>query len=382
MKIAIFTDTFVPDVNGVANTLSRYTDYLKENKIQYRVFAPKSASRDPFSSHVHSFTSLPFFLYPECRLALPNMLHVRDELQHFQPDIIHVATPSNMGLCGLHYAKKLHIPIVGSYHTDFDKYLAYYDLQLFRDILWKYLHWFHRPLKKIFVPSLDTKERLQKQGFTNLSIWPRGIDSAVFHADYNPDSIRRTYHISEKYILLYVGRISSEKDVMLLPEIAKNLPLHIKDNVHWLVVGDGPMKKELEDIAPANMTLTGFIQGKHLAQIYASSDLFVFPSASETFGNVVLESLACATPVIGANTGGVRTIVQHGLSGLLCAEKDVGEFTNAITSLLSQKETRMTMAENGFKFAQAQSWDSIFFNLLLEYEEVLEKDIFKEKELA
>lgn len=378
MKIAIFTDTFTPEVNGVARTLKRFTDYLTEHQIEYRVFAPKASKNNMFTTHVYSITSFPFFLYPECRVAFPNLLHIREEIQEFNPDIIHIATPFNIGLCGLHWAKKLDIPVVGSYHTDFDKYLSYYNLHFLTNALWKYLLWFHQPLQKIFVPSTDTRVRLKSKGFTNLSIWPRGVDSSVFHPNYNEQTVRKLYNIKEEYILAYVGRIATEKDVLLLPEIANMLPDSFKEKVHWLVVGDGPLKTELEKVAPSNMTLTGFVEGTNLAQIYATADLFVFPSPTETFGNVVLESLACGTPVVGANAGGVKTIIQNGLTGLLCTEKDSVEFVHAITSLLAQEQKRKVMGENGKKYAKAQSWDSIFNNLLLEYDEVLEEETYRE----
>lgn len=382
MKIAIFTDTFVPDVNGVAKTLHRYTEFLKRNHIEYRIFAPKASKENQFSKQILSFRSLPFFLYPECRIAFPSFPFIREELLDFNPDIIHVATPFNIGLSGKYYAKKLGIPIVGSYHTDFDKYLSHYHLQSLTDILWKYLTWFHRSLEKIFVPSQDTKERLAKRQFKHLSIWPRGIDGDIFHKDYDPMQVRKIYQIKEKHILLYVGRIASEKDVMLLPEIADQLPDNIQKDVHWLVVGDGPMKEVLLEIAPENMTLAGFVEGEDLAAIYAASDVFVFPSASETFGNVVLEALACATPVVGANAGGVRTIIQDGQTGFLCVEKDAKSFAEATVYLLENERIRKQMSEDGYTYAQSQSWDTIFYNLIDEYNEVLTRHAYKKKKLA
>lgn len=378
MKIAIFTDTFVPDVNGVAKTLNRYTKFLMENGIEYRVFAPKTTGDNRYSEKIHAFRSLPFLLYPECRVALPNMVYIKEELQNFQPDIIHVATPFNMGLCGIHYAKKLNIPLVGSYHTDFDKYLEYYNLEFLSSLLWKYVNWFHRPLQRIFVPSKDTKERLERHGFTNLAIWPRGIDEHIFHRNYDRASVRRKYKIKEKYILLYAGRIASEKDVMLLPEIAKQLD----GDIRWVITGDGPLKEELEKSAPDQMTFTGFLEGGELAELYAAADLFVFPSASETFGNVVLESLACGTPVIGADAGGVRTIIQHGKTGFLCEEKAVSQFVSAIDRLLEDEEMRHAMGKAGFRYAQGQSWDTIFNHLIADYDEVLAGDSWKSKVLA
>lgn len=378
MRIAIFTDTYVPEVNGVAKTLKRFTDYLSDQNIEYKVFAPQSRKVDMFSNHVYSIKSFPFFLYPECRVAFPNLLQLREEVKLFNPDIIHVTTPFNMGLSGLHLAKRLKIPVVGSYHTDFDKYLEYYDLHFLMDMLWKYMRWFHDPLRKIFVPSMDTLEKLQHKGFRNLSIWPRGIDATVFHPNYDAEVIREKYNIKEKYILAYVGRIAKEKDVLLLPEIAEKLPNHVKDNVHWLIAGDGPVKDELEQMAPSNMTFAGFVEGENLANIYAAADLFVFPSPTETFGNVVLEALACGTPVIGADAGGVRSIVKSGINGILCEEKDSTDFVQAIVSLLSREKARKVMSENGVRYAQAQSWDKIFRNLLMEYEDALDDEPIRE----
>src|SRR5690606_28784866 len=124
------------------------------------------------------------------------------------------------------------------------------------------------------------------------------------------------------------------------------------------------LKEGLKTAAPDNMTLTGFIEGKELARVYAAANLFVFPSASETFGNVVLESLACGTPVIGADAGGVRNIIERGKTGLLCEEKNAMQFAQAVVSLLSNDELRVRMGEQGFQYAQAQSWETIFHRLL------------------
>lgn len=378
MKIAIFTDTFAPDVNGVAKTLKRFTNYLDSKGMEYMVFAPESTNKDLFTSQVYRFASLPFYLYPECRLALPNMLSVKAELQKFQPDLIHVATPFNIGLCGLHYAKKLDIPVVGSYHTDFDKYLEYYDLQFLNKVFWSYMRWFHRPLRKLFVPSTDTQNHLMKHGFTNTAIWPRGVDCSFFQPSISSKQLKNKYNIKEQYVLSYVGRLAPEKDVALIPKIQAALPLSIRDDVHWLLVGDGPLKQALHKKAPANMTFAGFQSGQSLAEVYAGSDLFVFPSPTETFGNVVLESLASGTPVVGANAGGVKTILQQGVTGHLCSQNDPKSFASAITSLLVEKEKREQMGFAGRQYALEQSWDAIFEKLLADYETALTPEKLQE----
>lgn len=371
MKVAIFTDTFAPDVNGVARTLKRFTDHLAKRGHEYRVFAPESTNDHLFSNNIHRFTSFPFFLYPECRLALPNMLHVKSELIRFQPDIIHVSTPFNVGLCGLHYAKKLNIPLVGSYHTDFDQYLEYYDLQIFSKLLWKYMHWFHRPLQKIFVPSHFTLEQLKRHGFTNLYIWSRGVDCSLFHPNYDKLEVRQKYRIKDKYILLYVGRLAPEKDIETLLNIMNHLPKELANHVHWLIVGDGPSKVEMKQKAPSNTTFTGYLTGKELAKVYAASDLFVFPSPTETFGNVVLEALASGTPAIGTNSGGVKNIIQQGKTGILFEPKKSEQFIEGIIHLLTHNSKRMEMGHEARKYALSQTWDQILDGLIKEYEEVI-----------
>lgn len=372
MKIAIFTDTFAPDVNGVARTLKRFTDYLEVNGHEFIVFAPESTKESRFSSHIHRFTSMPFFLYPECRLALPNMIQVKSKLQRFKPDLIHVATPFNIGLCGIHYAKKLNIPLVGSYHTDFDQYLSYYDLQIFSKILWKYMHWFHRSFEKIFVPSQETLKQLQKQKFKNLHIWGRGVDCSLFHPHYSNDELFKKYHIKEKFLLSYVGRLAPEKDIDTLLQISHELPKELQHNIHWLIVGDGPYKEEMMKKAPINMTFAGYLTGETLAKVYANSHLFIFPSPTETFGNVVLEAHAAGTPVIGANSGGVKNIIQQGRTGYLCEPKNIEQFSNAIITLLTNPSLQLQMSDQARKYALTQSWNAIFDNLLDEYEEVIE----------
>lgn len=377
MKIAIFTDTFTPQVNGVACTLQRLVEHLEKQGVEYRLFVPKAKEEDLFSTKVHRFLSIPFFLYPDCRLALPNVYSIRKELEVFNPDLIHIATPFNMGLAGLYYGKKLNIPIVGSYHTDFDQYLDYYDLAFLSKPVWKYMHWFHQSFLRTFVPSENTKKELQRRGFSNLSIWSRGVNCDTFHPSYADSLLRERYHIQEPHLITYVGRLAPEKNLELLMKTSQNLPPSIKKDVHWLIVGDGPLKASLKKEAPANMTFTGFQNGKTLTKLYASSSLFFFPSSTETFGNVVLEALACGTPVIGARAGGVQEIIQHNETGWLCEPDDLQAFTSAVVHLVEQDDQRITMGENARRYALTRSWEAVFSRLLSEYEEVQATKLFQ-----
>lgn len=374
MRVAIFTDTFTPQVNGVAKTLDRLTLYFQKQNIAYSVFAPQYTAEDDFVANVNKMRSIPLkILYPECRFAFPTP-RIKRELLNFQPDIIHVATPFNMGLCGMYYAKKLNIPLVGSYHTDFDSYLQYYKIEFFSNMLWNYLKWFHSSMQKNFVPSPETLQQLTQKGFRNLYIWGRGVDCSLFHQAYNKDLFRKKYNITAPYILSYIGRIAPEKDIETLRTLIHTTIKERKDNIHWLIAGDGPLAEELRETLPANVTFTGYLQEENLAEAYACSDLMIFPSATETFGNVVLESLACGTPVVGANSGGVKNIITDGKTGFLCEPKNSNSFLSSIYQLLNNEEMRKQMGIAARFYATTQSWDEIFHGLYMQYEEVLHQN--------
>ncbi|MGR9049838.1 glycosyltransferase family 4 protein [Halobacillus faecis] len=371
MKVAIFTDTYVPQVNGVARTLKRWTEYLEKKRIPYRVYAPEVRSNEEYLDHIHRFNSVPFWLYPECRLALPNVMKIKRDLTDFQPDLIHIATPFNLGLAGLHFGKKMGIPLVGSYHTHFDQYLDYYKLSFLSPFVWKYMQWFHQPFKKTLVPSLHTKRELELHGLHNIGLWQRGVDHQHFSPAHRDDSVKKHFKIDAPILLSYVGRLAPEKGLGTLMNVAKALPHDINKNIHWLIVGDGPLRNHLQSVAPHNMTFAGYQDGESLARIYASSTLFVFPSATETFGNVVLESLSSGTPVIAANAGGVKEILDHGKTGWLCTPNDDHSFTQGILDLLSDQEKLTAMRIQARQEALRRSWEEIFEQLMRDYKEAV-----------
>lgn len=374
MKVAIFSDTYFPQVNGVAQTLKRLGNHLEKQKIPYQVYSPENKSSSIYPN-INQFPSLPFFLYPECRTVITNPKKIENNLKQFKPDLIHLATPYMMGLYGLFAAKKLNIPVVSSYHTNFDQYLKYYHASLLEPFLWKYLKWFHQSTAKIFVPSKETQRKLESLNFSDLKVWGRGIDSHLFKPNTDAkEQIKRKFHIREKHILLFVGRLAPEKDLDTLNKIVDKLPSNIKESVHWLIVGDGPSKdfwREKEKLQK-NITLTGYIKGDELARIYAGADLFVFPSYTETFGNVVLESMACGTPAIVANEGGVKEFVIDNVNGRICEKQNTESFLQAISDLLCDDKLRLSMGRKARSYALTQSWDTIFDGLVSDYYEVVQ----------
>jgi glycosyltransferase involved in cell wall biosynthesis len=375
--VALFTDTFLPDVNGVARTLGRWVEYLESQGVTCRVFAPQSdngAGSDYNSSMVERFYSIPFLLYPECKLAIPNPLSIKKTLQEFKPDIIHCATPFNLGLFGLHYAKKHKIPFVASYHTHFDQYLQYYKIQWVEGMLWRYLGWFHQTCRRIYVPSKSTLHYLEERGFQNLEVWSRGVDVSRFHPEVDRQAVLQAAGADPaKQTLLYVGRLAPEKSVDVLLEAYENLPERWKGKTELILIGDGPLYKELSETyrEQEDIRFLGFKEGKELCDMFAAADMFVFPSATETFGNVVLEAMASGTAVIGANAGGVSDTVSHMKTGWLCPVGDAVAFTQAMTALLDDQALRQKLSRSGRQYSEQQSWESIFYRLLDSYRHVV-----------
>ncbi|WP_456274196.1 glycosyltransferase family 4 protein [Bacillus sp. AK031] len=373
MRIAIFTDTYDPQVNGVARTLKRLTSHMAKRRVEYELFVPEMKSSLRAYPNIHEFTSFPFFFYPECRTAIANPKTIERRLRDFNPDLIHIATPLTMGLYGQHASKRLGIPVVASYHTHFDRYLDYYKMSWISPVLWKYMKWFHSNCEKIFVPSMETKNHLIQQGFENLSIWSRGVDCTLYDPSKTNNSIRNKYGIKEKFIILFAGRLAPEKDLETLVNTIKGLSDDVKKQVHWLIAGDGPCRREISmELQNKNVTMAGYLEGEELAEVYASSDLFFFPSPTETFGNVVLEAGASGLPSIVADEGGVTSIIENQMNGVICPAHSTEDFIKSTERLIENGDFRYTLGENARQYAKKQSWDSIFDQLLNEYLEVID----------
>lgn len=383
MRIAIFTDTYLPQVNGVTHTLSKLQAYLIEEGHDYKLFAPDYGKEKEHltAPSVVRFKSILFPPYPECRISLPFYTAITKEVSDFQPDLIHIVTPLGIGLTGLKYGKKHKLPIVASFHTNFDAYLKYYKLDLFEDLLWKFFKKFHDQCLLNFCPSNDTMEALSSKGIKDLRLWTRGIDTSHFSpSNYSEDFLdthsysRRTPYkknAKEPIRFLYTGRVSLEKDLDILLQASHRINRKYKTQIEFIIVGDGPYKKQMMALAPDNMTFTGYLKGQELYESYASCDVFAFPSATETLGNVVLEAMASGLPVIAVNSGGVKDNVHPNYNGILARPRDVESFTDAIEELILHPERRQAYKHNALEYVKSRTWDAIFDQLISDYETVI-----------
>lgn len=310
MKIAFFADSLPPSTDGVAHTFTKLAETLHKNNYDYRFFSPFAPEAGfPWLDKVEKVPSIPLFLYPHYRISLPALKAIERNLEQFRPDIVHSSSPTLLGKIGITYAEKHNIPAVSSYHTHFVSYFKYYKAKVAENLGWSYLKWFYNQFDRIYVPSNSAMEQLTNQGFENLDIWQRGIDTNHFSPRQRNINLRKQIAPQGQPILLFVGRLVKEKDLDDLVE----LDLILKKNnqsFKLVIVGDGPMRLELEQNLP-DAVFTGILSGKKLAEMFASADIFTFPSTTETFGNVILEAASSGLPVVGVNKGGVQDIIDR-----------------------------------------------------------------------
>ena len=373
MKIAIFTDTFSPEINGVTKNLDRLLNYFSEVGIEYLVFAPETEPRieNIHEKNVVRMKSLDFFLYPELKFSLPNYIKIKSKLSQFKADLFHLITPFNIGLTGLYAARQTDTPLVASYHTNFDQYLDYYQINFLKKAAWKYLRWFHDQALRNYCPSEETKNELAKRDFINLDIWGRGIDPELFAPKHRSQKFIERNGLKDKITLLYVGRLAREKNLSLLIESFKRLNQKYKKKIELIITGNGPELKRLKKELPDNVIFTGFKSGVELSQIYASADIFAFPSVTETYGNVVIEAMASGLPVVAVMAGGVKENLINNYNGLAAEEDEAAEFKARLEELIVNDKLRKTLAHNARNYALDQSWDHVFEKLHISYRKVI-----------
>ena len=371
-RVALFAGAYSHIADGVSLTLNRLVAHLDaQDDTAVRVFAP--TVQDPALDHAGTLCPVPSLAAPgrpEYRLSLGLSTEAKAVLRAFDPTLFHIATPDVLGYHALQTARRWGRPVVASYHTHFSSYLKYYHLTALEPLLWQYLRTFYAQCQHIYVPSSAMADILRAHGITNgLRPWERGIDTKRFHPRRRSMAWRREQGIADDEVVLsFVSRLVWENVLARLPQIL--YVLRCRDiSVRLLIVGDGPARPELEALLPG-ACFTGFLTGDALATAYASSDVFVFPSDTETFGNVTLEAMASGVPTVCADAVGSRDLVDEGTTGALCPPGDARAFATALAPLLTHAERRSTMGEAAHERAQSYTWATLLARMDRYYDEV------------
>jgi len=370
MRIAYFTESLPPLTDGVSRTLSYLKKTLESENMDYRFYSPFCPPDQDWKDKVYKIISVPFPLYTSYRISLPSFHDLEHSLDSFQPDIIHICSPFLSGLAAYDFGEKHGIPVVNSFHTRFISYLKYYGHDWFEPLGWHYLRWFYNRGDMSFVPSLATKRELAEMGFKNLALWARGIDVNQFSPAFADRSLKEKWSPDGKPIALFVGRLVAEKDIDVLIDAHKILKQKGID-YRLVLVGEGPLRLKIEKTLP-DIILEGHLEGEVLSRAYASADFFVFPSTTETFGNVIQEAGASGLPAIGAAEGGVKDLIQEGITGFLTKPKDAFEFAGKMEELIMDDSLRNSLAARALESASKNSWDIINRRLFGDYRKIID----------
>lgn len=374
LRVAIFTGNYNHIRDGVSLTLNRLVRFLEDEGVPVLVFGP--TVDEPEIDHegeLVSVPSIPMPGRPEYRVTVGFPETAQQRLREFGPTLMHLATPDLLGFRAMRWAQSNEIQIVASYHTHFTSYLKYYNLEMLELLGWKYLNWFYSQCKHIYVPSPSMAEELNEQDITEgIRLWARGVNTGHFSPGKRDMEWRRSLGIEDDdKVITFVSRLVWEKDLQTFVDVVKRVKER-NEGVRAMVVGDGPARKELEGMLP-EARFTGFLTGEDLPRAYASSDLFLFPSDTETFGNVTLEAMSCGLPCVVADATGSRSLVEAGVNGFLAPPRDTSAFSEKVERLVRDDELREKMGRTARQKALAYAWDKVNASLLDSYREALEE---------
>ncbi len=373
MKVAYFAGSMKPGHDGVTRVLYKMIEELNKRNIRNIFFSPIIPLENDRTTSMIEVPSVTFPLYKDYKLPLPLQSHIEKSLNLFKPDIIHINSPCPLGYAGVKYGQKHGIPVVATYHTHFASYAKYYNIKALEYFGWSYLKNLYNKCAKVYVPSKPIMEELSKHGFKTIDYLPHGVDTKIFNPAFKDPMWKENLGIGGKTVLLFTGRLVWEKDLATLAKTYKILTSK-RDDLVFALAGNGPVKDELKRLMPKAVFL-GQLSGKKLSTAYASSDIFVFPSTTETFGNVTVEAMASGITAVCAREGGAYGVINEGVNGLIAEPRDAADLAGNIELLADNSELRKKLSKNALSFARVQSWSSIFDRLFASYLEIINNNV-------
>jgi glycosyltransferase involved in cell wall biosynthesis len=367
MRIAFFSETFLNKVDGIVTVLCLLFDYLEKRGIETVVFTPRYGEIDYYkSTRVIQVTGFPVPQYPELKLSFPVLLKY-NELCRFNPDLVHIVNPVVVGTGGLMMAKTLGIPVVASFHINIGKVAKYHGMGITEGFFNFLARTVFNYADYALAPSRLIQQEMLDIGIRNVGLWRRGVDGEKFNPRYKSDEMREALSDGhpDQTILLYVGRLSGEKQIDHLRPVLEQVP-----NTRLAIIGDGPERASLQEhFAGLPAKFMGYMTGEALSQAYASADVFVFPSAMEAFGLVVTEAMAAGLPVVASRVGGVCDVVEEGVTGYTFTPGDIPTLIDGVRKIGGSNVKVMGAAARDF--AKMQTWEATMDELLADYERVI-----------
>jgi len=370
MRVALFTETFLPKVDGIVTVLVLLMDHLIKRNVEFMVVAPKLHNQPPEyrGKKVVGVPGVRLPLYPELKVGPPTISTYR-EVKAFQPDIAHFIHPTLVGTGGLMMAKRLNLPTLASFHLDLATMTQYFGLGFLEPVVWWYTRTNFNAADYSLAPSRLIQREMLDHGVRNVGLWRRGVDADKFHPRHSSAEMRRRLSDGhpEDTIMLYVGRLSTEKQIDKIRAVLDHVP-----GTRLAIVGDGPARQSLEEhFAGTRTKFMGYLSGSELWSAFSSADIFVFPSAMETFGLVLIEAMAAGLPVVTSRVGGVDDMVQPGVNGYVFNVGDVRAMIDGVRAVLSTPNKRQIMGRNARMFAETQSWPMMMDELIMCYDDLI-----------
>lgn len=372
LRVALFSGNYNYVRDGANQSLNRLVAFLERHGVPVRVYSP---TIDPPAfapaGTLISVPSIPVPRRPEYRIALGLPAHIRRDVEAFGPTLIHLSAPDLLGWGALALAEKLGIPAVASFHTRFETYLRYYGLGWLEPFIIARLRRFYGRCHAVLAPSDSMAEEIRAQALSsNVRIWSRGVDRALYHPGRRDMGWRRRLGIADTDLAVaFVGRLVLEKGLEVFAATLDALRAQGVPH-RALIIGDGPERAWMQNRLP-DAVFTGFLTAEDLARAYASSDVFLNPSITETFGNVTLEAMACGVPAVCADATGARSLVNHAQTGFLVPPAEPLGFVAPVRRLLTEPALRADMAAASVAASANFTWDAIMLGVADAYRAAL-----------